>query len=616
MKVFSQLVNFQDGTRAESAKQSPGTPKRDILTASLVTLLYLISSPVIEYFSAYFITHDYHLPDEGMTLTAGYLVSLGKIPHIDFTCYYAGGLELLLGLLFSLVGTSFGAARLVLACCFALIAGMSYMLHRMIGVGAFISACVSLVSTILISVAYYHIHPGWVSIVPTLFGILVLASNSETPSPWRILTAGICAGIACSIKQTVGVFAIAGFALYLNFFSSPRVERTQNSADKHSGRNLIETMRARWTIAVPLSMMLFLFWFIRAKFSPVNFMMLLILPGTFIWTALVVTYGRFKLETTRAYERALLILAVGFLSGFSPILIYFISVGAFWNFLAESFLRVQVLVRGADNWTFLLPDALANYSILARRLLLHLVPLGAIFIGLYVLLGKKILDTGNLNRRLLVLNSIVLSFLHLTLYPICGTVYILYLAPLLILPYSFLFQQAMRWEGFGRGAKFIGAILASFLILGAVWQQTTSARQNASVPGNDIVKLEGKGLNLYLPRKIADRYLPVIQYLDRRPRDESFVALDRYNSFLAFATGREIPIDYSLTTYTSGQRGPGAIDNLEEEIQQKKISIVIIPKEYREASEDNRELTEYVRQRFGVDLETQAFLVFRRNNPD
>jgi hypothetical protein len=172
--------------------------------------------------------------DEGQILYPSWLVALGLIPYRDFTHLYGPAVFAVNGALLHWFGPDLLVVRISLVVVKTATVALTYLLARRVATRPFALA----VGAVLVAVWGT---PWWVfntpyanhySLTLTLAGLLCFLA---LPSRFRLgcFLAGLCFGAAATFKQTAGLFALAGFALFL-ILARDALER----ADLRSGPHL------------------------------------------------------------------------------------------------------------------------------------------------------------------------------------------------------------------------------------------------------------------------------------------------------------------------------------------------------------------------------------------
>jgi hypothetical protein len=594
---------------------------RQLVTSCILLFTVLLVAAPLSQLSGFFATKEFHLSDEGMVVDAAERASHGRLPHLAFPYYYSGGLEIFLGCVFNLVGPSFAIARWVLACSMALTVVFAFLLSVSAGISiqtGFVSALAITISAYAVN---YHIHPAWLATPPVLLGMLLLLSGVERGSVLRILFAGACFGIATSIKQNTGIYALAGSLLFATWAAAVRPASLSPMPPTESTRHRFPSTRLALALLMPVGVIIFFLIIIRTALTPLNLLMFCLVPcviagfSTYsFWKASLVS-ARERKFLVQYHERITILLISGFVLGFLPIAIYYAVAGGLHEFISEAFIKVHGLfTRQQSDWGFTPELTTSNPFTGARRLVLHLLPLFAIAVSFAtsILRSKRHpLDSVTLT---MFLSSAVLAALHFTLFPVLGAIYLLYLLPLIALPFVFHFEELLKpifVKPLGRAIALL--LLLVFLTTGYLSSRLAAgdwARQD--LLAKRIARLNVERGGIYIPIKFVEYLTPILGYLEGRPPEESFLAFDRMCETIAFLTGRASPVDYSLKYYENPGLGEQDLSGIERIAEERKIDIIVIGKHYLPISHSEQGLFAYLQKNFTLVIDNPSHLIYQR----
>lgn len=154
----------------------------------------------------------WHHSDEGFILYKSYLVSIGKLPYVDFDPFWPPGVYLVNGLLFKLFGPDLLVAKYGLAA----VTFLSSLFLFIIAVKLmpkYLAAMCALLFVFwgppILNIPY----SSWYSVPAGLGGLCAALWGIEKKKLFPIFIAGIAAGAAFSFKQSIGVFVLASYGL-------------------------------------------------------------------------------------------------------------------------------------------------------------------------------------------------------------------------------------------------------------------------------------------------------------------------------------------------------------------------------------------------------------------
>lgn len=300
--------------------------------------------------------------DEGTFAQSAERVLQGQLPHRDFDEGYTGGLTYLNALAFRLLGTNLASLRYAMYLFFlAWVPATYYVASR------FVSSPVAGAVTVL-AVAwgppnYSAAMPSWYNLFFATFGIAALLRYTETEERRWLLAASLCGGFSFLFKVT-GLYFVAGVLLFL-------VLREQvTPSTKPAGR--IENILYR--IFVVFSVLLYealLFNLLRQAESDKVFFSLW-LPNLAVGAAIV--WIEIRLEGRRGGRFAFLFSEIALLAaGFSIPIFVFLVPDLLGGSVAQSAKQFFFLTAHQVTQVRAYPPAVrAVYGILANVLFIAL----------------------------------------------------------------------------------------------------------------------------------------------------------------------------------------------------------------------------------------------------
>jgi hypothetical protein len=606
-------------------------PRNSVRTALFLFLTTLLLSPFLEPWSGHFATQEYHVSDEGIVLYAAQRASMGQLPHISFPYYYMGGLEIAVGVIFRWFGSTFEVARWFLAVNMAGMVSIFFLLLVQFSVSIPVAATSAFLSVVIGYVLNYHVHPAWFAMTLVACGMLFLQRGLNGKKLILLIVAGIFLGIATTLKQSTGVFALIAFMYFVFWYHSTHQLTFEHArtSDAFAG------LRVFIALLIPVGLFLMLLYVIRLSITLLNFSMFMAMP-LLITTVSVWLLSRRALRsptTIHLVLRSLLFtivsLAAGFVLGLVPILLCYATQDGLDPLIRESLTKVQtVFSRTEVAWAFSYGGEVNNPLVMLRRLGIYLIPIASIGIGFMwgtkeVLMQQRI----SVRAQALALNSITLAALWFTLYPLVGIVYLYFLAPMIMVPFVISVDHLLR-RGISRPAKRAALVIATIAMAFLVYLGSRLLAGDWKYQGvyvSDIARLDKESGNVCAPTKTVDGIRPVVEYLRTRPENETFVLLNRFNESVAFLTQRKATVDYSLEYYSHHGYSPHSFEEMKWLIEEHKTSTIIVAKEYLSKSSDGKgdlagspeekEFFAYVFQNYSGVLETNAYLFYQLIRP-
>jgi hypothetical protein len=241
----------------------------------------------------------------------------------------------------------------------------------------------------------------------------------------------------------------------------------------------------------------------------------------------------------------------------------------------------------------------------------YLVPLAASLLGLVVYFLKLRNGTVDAPARVVLFCSMLLSTLFLTQYPIAYLYYNLYMLPLIILPFLYGLDRVLKRKlttAAARVAVFAGLLAA----LAGLYVVTRGLGQDlGAMAWQDPAVIERGTADVYAPRGEAERVLPVVEYLLRRPPSESFVAYDVYNIPFAFLARRRVVVDYGQQ-HMFDRFGDRDIRELTTLVREGNMGTVILGKKYLRHTPAETELFGSLAGRYAMALENDWYIIYQR----
>ncbi len=583
-------------------------------------LATLLVSPLLDRWSGHFATQEWHLSDEGIVLYASYRTTMDQLPHISFTYYYAGGVEVVLGAIFRMLGSTFGVARWLFAADMAANVSLVFLLLVRFAMGYPLAAAFAFGSVVIGRVLNYHVYPAWFAITLVPLAMLFLIQRLKYESRMTIVWAGITLGLTTSMKQSTGMFAFAGFLYYLYWRHSVAVHDSSDA----SRRKLppYEGIRLFLLLLLPIFLCLLFLYVIRRSITPLNVFMFMSLPLTLtagcmwsLWANAVKSPETLR-SRLNGLQKDILLLSLGYCAGLLPILLYYITHNGFQPFIQESFLRIQSTLSSKEvYWPFGSTGPTAGIIAMLRRFGIYLVPMASVVVGLVWGVKNEKSPADRIRSHVLVLNSSTLATLWFTLYPLVGITYLYYLLPMIVVPFAFALNILADKRIKSIGGR-IGFVAGAFLLTALLYFGSRLAAgdwQHQGLYTDEIVPLDTDGKDAYYPKSTARVLEPVLGYLKTRPKEETFVMMDRTNEAVAFLTKRTTSIDYGLLYYSRHGYEPRNFEEIMWLVDRKRTNTVIIAKKYLSESVEVKKLLEFLSHRYSLALDTPSYEIYQLN---
>jgi hypothetical protein len=154
----------------------------------------------------------WHHSDEGFILYKSYLVSIGKLPYVDFDPFWPPGVYLLNGLLFKLFDANLLVAKYGLAVVTFLSSLFLFMIAAKL-MPKYLAALCALLFVFWGPPVLNIPYSSWYSVPLGLGGLYAVSWGIEKEKLIPIFVAGAAAGAAFSFKQSIGVFVLASYGL-------------------------------------------------------------------------------------------------------------------------------------------------------------------------------------------------------------------------------------------------------------------------------------------------------------------------------------------------------------------------------------------------------------------
>lgn len=588
--------------------------RREILGVAAIIVLMLCVYPLVARFSAYFSTEPWCFFDDGTIAYTAYRASLGELPHIAFPYYYSGGFEIILGVFFKVFSSTFGVAQLVLGLCMAFTAAIIYFMHNRLQIDEYIAGLSSLFVVGMSFVLNFHLFAAWPAQAFVLMGCVLFMNGLAEKKALSIIVAGISLGLASSMKQTTGIYAIFGFVIYAMVHAATEMTDPDRGSKKEWTKPLIlEFVFVMISSFLPIA---FFFFVIRSQIVVINLLTFLLVPAFFTGIAgwMFIRRGVMSPEvchrTVRSYETTVGLLVFGMILGFLPIVFLYLSVGGLKNFIFESFLQVQQVVsKRSTGFEFSISKE--DFLPTIRRLIGFSLPLVSslisVCIGFWRMKRKGIDEVS----RWFIFNGILLSVLYFTLYPNINRAYVFILLPLIVMPFVSILDRELQQRVKPRIVR-VGIVCMLFVSgLGGYVLSKEMSNDSEKRLAEAITTIDEQRGTIYVPRQIAESVLPVVNYLRTRGSTEKFLGYDVYNKAIAFLTDRSIEVDYQQRHHYAEMEDQD-IYYIISLAEKREIDTIILGKSSLRHTGAERHLFLYLSKKYRLVLDTPTYFGYQR----
>ncbi len=584
--------------------------RKDFLPAAGIFVGMLLLVPFLSVLSVRFTSDDWYLMDEGTVLYTAFRSSLGAPPHIDGPYYYSGGLEVLLGSVFSLFGSTFAVARWTLGVNMGATASIVYLLCTRLSIDRATGAILAVAITAVGYAMNFHVYPAWFATTLLLIAVLLMWQGVQNRNTLTLIATGFCLGAASALKQTAGLYGLFAFTLFTLIVGS----HLRPTITTPHGSHRVNLWLA-FLAALPSAILMFFVLLLRNQLMLINVVMFLTVPAVMVVyaTKSVVDVRRRSPYEAASYvhlsRRVLGSLHFGFLLGFLLLVAYFTLHGGIGKFFSEAFVNVQQAF--ANRYTvfkFMEDPAANNPLVMLRWFILYIIPVAT---AVFAFRFTTRQDRSDVRIQLLLLASITIAILFFTLYPIAIRMYVLFLFPFVAIPLAFLADAALKRvipSSLVRSSLLITAIV---LAIGAYVVGRQLAGDLPKITTGNVAVLDQKGGDVYVPQATMDYVGPVLSYLEGRPKTESFVGFDVFNKLIAFITQRKIHADY-LQRHYFNEITPEDFAELRRSADENRIDTIVIGKAYLTGSLQEQILFEYLKKNYTLALNNTTHLVFQR----
>ncbi len=587
----------------------------DIVIAIVIFIAMLFLVPAISLLSVRFTSDFWYLMDEGTILYAAHRSSLGELPHIDTAYFYSGGFEILLGYVFNMFGSTLAVARWTLGVNMAATASLVYLICRRISIDWSVAAGFAVIATGLGYGMNFHIYPAWYSGTLLLIAVLFMWKGMLQRERWLwICLAGVCLGIASSLKQTSGLYGLFSFMLWVLIVTGRLPFSTARSM-KHSPALL--KIGATVLLSIPITILVFFVLILRSHLTLLNIAMFLTVPAIMLLYGINTVIRKWKdspdvagcFVSEAVQKIAALVFGAGL--GLLPIFLLYIVRGGFLQFVGDSFLNIeQVAAARYSVFKFVDEAAMSNAIVFVRWLILFIAPIITALISFYVVIRKNVLNN---QHQLILLISILIAVLYLTLYPIAIRMYVLFLLPLVIIAIAYCTDVILKRISTSPPVRLF-VVLGMFVIIVTAYVGSRSLAGDLgriSAGAGDVGLLDQERGNVYVPKTTINYLHPVLEYLENRPQEESVVALDMFTKLVAFVSNRKIEVDYWQRHYFNEITADDFLD-LKHLIEERTIDIIVIGKNHLTNARSESMLFEFLAKKYTLALDNQTHLVYQR----
>jgi Dolichyl-phosphate-mannose-protein mannosyltransferase len=185
------------------------TTSRDDRARAIFALTWIATVAYL----ATWIAHGWIPHDDGLLAQSAERFLRGQLPHRDFDDMYTGGLTMLHGAAFAVLGTRLLSLRLELLVAAALWVPIVYAIARRFATPA-LAALATLAAVVWSVPNYSAAMPSWYNLFFATAGLLALLKYAETGRSRWLVAAGVAGGLSVLIK-IVGLYFLAGAGLFV-----------------------------------------------------------------------------------------------------------------------------------------------------------------------------------------------------------------------------------------------------------------------------------------------------------------------------------------------------------------------------------------------------------------
>jgi hypothetical protein len=189
--------------------------------------------------------------------------------------------------------------------------------------------------------------------------------------------------------------------------------------------------------------------------------------------------------------------------------------------------------------------------------------------------------------------------------------YVLFLAPLVTISAAYFADKVLK-KFFTSKAFRASVVVALFAFLVVMYLGSRSLGGDLhSIADTKAGLLDDHFGNALVSQAAIDYLTPVLQYIERRPEEESFVGFDVFQKLIAFVTRKKIHTDY-LQRHYFYEITPDDFAALKHLAEDKQIDIIVIGKRYLSHSPPENALFEYMNKNYSLALDSRTHLVYQR----
>jgi hypothetical protein len=188
--------------------------------------------------------------DEGVMAQSAERVMLGELPHRDFVELWTGGLSLVHGMAFELLGPSLRLMRTILLLAFlATLPAVYFSARRFLSDWG--AAGLTVVAGAWSVLSWPLPLPSWYVLFAELWTVLAVLAWMDSRRRRWLLIAGIAAGVALTIK-IVGLYIVAAVLLGIAFDAQRRAASRDDASTVSSSYRLAVTAAATLLVVIVL----------------------------------------------------------------------------------------------------------------------------------------------------------------------------------------------------------------------------------------------------------------------------------------------------------------------------------------------------------------------------
>lgn len=321
------------------------------------TILFVLVWAASAWFISDRIDRGWGPPDEGLLGQTAERFLRGEVPHRDFDDLYTGGLTVLHGAAFALLGTKMSSLRVVLLGAVVLWIPFVWLIARRF-VAPFVAAALTILAVAWSLPAYPAPMPSWYNLFFATVGLWAVLRFLDTSHYRWAFVAGVCAGLSMLAKIS-GMFFLAALLLivvmraYLvptsDALEGAPIDDAPSSGD--GGRSF-----GPWAgFAAAFAFVVAVYALLAPRGWSGGSWLFLFAPPAMICASLGVIAFDSRAAKWSDLWRPALAVGLGVLVGVAPLVAYFAANGAITDLIQGVFVLPQLRVKFASRAPQLTP---------------------------------------------------------------------------------------------------------------------------------------------------------------------------------------------------------------------------------------------------------------------